>query len=267
MKPIFPLAVLGAVALACVAMSTSPTASPSAVVTVATVSAVSATVEASSLTAPVPEAVTEEVTEEVTTTDAETDTETDTDSDSDSETQTASDNEPATSPAAPEPSESPTDSSPPVVRWQCASRTLTPETTVELIFPGPMIQPGSEGQTLELGQDAAPVVITPTLSGRWRWRSRESGVFTPLEAPVRGQTYTLTVRDGLRDSFNHPLAAPQPDFVIKTAGLRLTHHHPTWYSSDNVPRQPNLILQFNEPVDEIAAWDAGGHARLATAGW
>ena len=249
MKPIFPLAVLGAVALACVAMSTSPTASPSAVVTVATVSAVSATVEASSLTAPVPEAVTEEVT----TTDAETDTETDTDSDSDSETQTASDNEPATSPAAPEPSESPTDSSPPVVRWQSASRTLTPETTVELIFPGPMIQPGSEGQTLELGQDAAPMVITPTLSGRWRWRSRESGVFTPLEAPVRGQTYTLTVRDGLRDSFDHPLAATQPDFVIKTAGLRLTHHHPTWYSSDNVPRQPNLILQFNEPVDEIAA--------------
>ena len=253
MKPIFPLAVLGAVALACVAMSTSPTASPSAVVTVATVSAVSATVEASSLTAPVPEAVTEEVTEEVTTTDAETETDTDTDSDSDSETQTASDNEPATSPAAPEPSESPTDSSPPVVRWQSASRTLTPETTVELIFPGPMIQPGSEGQTLELGQDAAPMVITPTLSGRWRWRSRESGVFTPLEAPVRGQTYTLTVRDGLRDSFDHPLAATQPDFVIKTAGLRLTHHHPTWYSSDNVPRQPNLILQFNEPVDEIAA--------------
>ena len=246
MKPIFPLAILGAVALACVAASTSPSRSPAA--------AVSPAVETPSTTAPVTETVTEAVitTDTDTQTETDTDSDTETDTDTEADTETASNTEPATSPAAPSASASSTDASPPVVRWQCASRTLTPETTVELIFPRPMIQPGSEGQTFELGQGAAPVVITPALNGRWRWRSRESGVFTPLDAPVRGQTYTLTVPDDLRDAFGQPLAAPQPDFVIKTAGLRLTHHHPTW-SSDNAPRQADLILQFNEPVDETAA--------------
>ena len=68
-----------------------------------------------------------------------------------------------------------------------------------------------------------------------------------------GANVTVMRRDDLRDAFDQPLAAPQPEFVIKTAGLRLTHHHPTWYSSDNAPRQPDLILQFNEPVNETAA--------------
>jgi len=139
------------------------------------------------------------------------------------------------------------------VLWQSTARSLTPNTTVEVRFPTPMVEAWGESMELEAAGRGGPLAVTPALRGRWTWRSASTGVFVASEEPARGQTYTFSVREGLTDTLGQPVPMPQPTLILKSPGLRLIHRYPTWFSRDQAPREPLLILQFNDRVNVAAA--------------
>lgn len=136
------------------------------------------------------------------------------------------------------------------------TKLLTPDSTIEVRFSSPMvIQWGVSFASLEPQDPRIPIVITPFLKGDWEWRSAESGVYKPSEEPAPGQTYTFTIRDGLKDRSGQPLApgSAQPKLILKSAGLRVTDRHPTWFSSHDAPRSPRLLLNFSQKVNPATA--------------
>ena len=111
-----------------------------------------------------------------------------------------------------------------------------------------MVVEGAVGSEAE----PAPATTTPPWKGRWTWRSQQSAVFTPAEPPQKGQTYVFELREGLATLDGRSFSGGTP-FTAKTAGLTLTHRHPGWFPPNNAPRDPRLLLQFDEPIDAAAA--------------
>lgn len=138
----------------------------------------------------------------------------------------------------------------PVVSWKSSTRALTESTTIEVRFPTAMIGENEAGVEVEAGE--GPVLVTPALKGRWAWRSANSGVFVVGEDPVRGASYTFSVKPGITDVLGQPLP-PQPSFTQRAAGLMMTHRNPTWFPYSNAPRVPRLILQFNDKINLASA--------------
>ncbi|MFN0129202.1 MAG: alpha-2-macroglobulin family protein [Verrucomicrobiales bacterium] len=155
-------------------------------------------------------------------------------------------NRPQTRIAPPQPPPSP-------VVWSSTQPALTQETTIELRFPVPMVTVWGDDQATEEDDSRRPITVTPPLRGRWSWRSSESGVFVPLEEPVRGQPYSFAVRPGLADATGGPLPMPQPTLSLKAPGLSLIDRHPRWFGSHNLTRLPQILLQFNAPVNASTA--------------
>jgi uncharacterized protein YfaS (alpha-2-macroglobulin family) len=144
----------------------------------------------------------------------------------------------------------------PTVTWSSTTRFFAPESTIELRFPSPMVESWGDSLPVEaIPATRVPLTISPALAGTWVWRSAESGAFVPSDEPQRGQTYTFSVREGQRDLSGRPLAPAQPSLTLKAAGLRLVARHPTWFSTHNAPRTPQLLLQFNDRVNAGAAAD------------
>lgn len=155
-------------------------------------------------------------------------------------------NRPRTRVAPPQPPPSP-------VVWSSTQPALTQETTIELRFPVPMVTVWGDDQATEEDDSRRPLTVTPPLRGRWSWRSSESGVFVPLEEPVRGQSYSFAVRPTLTDASGGPLRLPQPTFNLKAPSLSLIDRHPRWFGSHNLTRVPQILLQFNAPVNASTA--------------
>ena len=124
-----------------------------------------------------------------------------------------------------------------------SSESLAPSTTFELRLDEPLVDPGSVGQSAR----PSPLVIEPKLPGRFVWLSQRSGVFTPDQPASLGTTYRFTLQRGLKDSAGQPLNA-RLRRTLRTPAFAVQHG---WlgFQTGNVPRSPEIKLNFNARVD------------------
>jgi alpha-2-macroglobulin len=128
-----------------------------------------------------------------------------------------------------------------------------PDSTLELTFPTPMIQPD------EVGSKAAvsPLIILPEIKGEFEWTSTRSGIYRLLEAPQFDASYRFDLRSGLKDlAGNSYIASKLED--TNTEEFRITEQDPKWWDNEDVKRLPEFLFQFNDTITAEAA--AGGMA-------
>ena len=78
-----------------------------------------------------------------------------------------------------------------------------PNTTFELRFDQPMVEPGKIGHPAE----TSPLVIKPDVGGVFTWLSQRSGVFLPSEPLALDHRYELSLRAGLPGADGRPSPA------------------------------------------------------------
>ncbi len=134
------------------------------------------------------------------------------------------------------------------VRLMLVENTLDAGTTFELRFDEAVVADS------EVGRPAtnSPLIIQPLLAGQFVWLSPRSGVFTPVEPTKLGAEYRLSLRSGLNDAQGRRLGARllrkvrAPDFSVIAHG-RVN------FSPEYVPAEPEVLVQFNAPVDTNVA--------------
>jgi uncharacterized protein YfaS (alpha-2-macroglobulin family) len=121
--------------------------------------------------------------------------------------------------------------------------TVEPTTSFELRFNEEVVSAETVGQPAS----QSPLVISPPLKGRFVWLSRRSGIFTPEEPPELGATYSLRLREGLRNAAQQPVRA-RLERRFQTPLLELTASHPFDLGSTNANAAPEIRLDFNAKV-------------------
>lgn len=153
-------------------------------------------------------------------------------------------------PAQPAPSASP--APPPLVAQLNVSPVrLSPESTIELVFPTVMVDSAKVGQA----ETESPLVAEPALTGVFEWTSSRSGLFKLTQVPRFAQKYVFKLRAGLQDAEGKPLSIGVLE-TVSTAGFQVVDQDPKWFSQNDVPRLRPFVFQFN---DQVNALDAGAH--------
>lgn len=128
-------------------------------------------------------------------------------------------------------------------RLALASPFATPGQTFEVRFDEPMAAPEAIGT--EFDRDY-PLVIKPTVRGRFTWTTGRNGVFVPSE-PLRMNTrYEIGLRPGLRNAKGEQSRAQLRRFV-QTPPFEITAITPR-QSTTNADSEPELKLVFNSEV-------------------
>jgi alpha-2-macroglobulin len=128
---------------------------------------------------------------------------------------------------------------------------LTPESTIKLVFPTPMVKPEAVGKTAEV----SPLKIEPQLEGAFEWTSSRSGIYRLKKVPRFNQEYDFRISPGTVDLTGKALDAGLLDRV-NTAGFAILDQDPKWFGTNDIPRRRSLLLQFN---DQVNALDANTH--------
>lgn len=123
------------------------------------------------------------------------------------------------------------------------------------------------GDQVGLEATNPPLIIKPSLTGKFVWLSSRSGVFTPSEPLALDTTYKLTLKpdlrcaDGQRSDSSLRWMVKTPPFGVATA----------WPNQvdTNATSQPEIKLAFNAPVRAadaekyISFCDLDGHQMMA----
>lgn len=125
---------------------------------------------------------------------------------------------------------------------------LSPESTIEVVFPTAMIPKSQIGKT----SPQSPLIITPELAGTFEWTSTRSGHFHLSQAPKFASSYDFKLRDGLTDLAGKPLSTEQLDSV-ESARFRIIDQHPRWFNDDGQNRTPRFLFEFNDAVTPAEA--------------
>lgn len=133
---------------------------------------------------------------------------------------------------------------------------LAPESTIEVVFPTPMIDKEKIGSV----DASAPLVVTPTLAGEFHWVSTRSGQFKLSQAPKFGASYDFALRKGLKDLAGKALASEQLASV-NSAQFRIVDQSPKWFNDDESRRLPKFLFEFN---DNVNAADAAAHVSFVS---
>jgi uncharacterized protein YfaS (alpha-2-macroglobulin family) len=121
------------------------------------------------------------------------------------------------------------------------TQELEPATTFEVRFDEAMVEPERVGFEAPL----SPLVIQPTIPGKFVWLSRRSGVFTPTESPVLASRYTVRLRDGLKTAAGEPLmAALEQHFATPAFECRLQQI--ARFDPTSAPAAPEFTLVFSD---------------------
>jgi alpha-2-macroglobulin len=128
---------------------------------------------------------------------------------------------------------------------------LSPESTLELVFPTVMVSSDRVGQA----EAESPLVAEPALKGVFEWTSTRSGVFKLLQVPRFSQKYEFKLRAGWRDAAGRALGTEVLE-TVNTAGFQVVDQDPKWFSQTDVPRTRAFLFQFN---DQVNALDAAAH--------
>ena len=101
--------------------------------------------------------------------------------------------------------------------------TLSPESTIEIRFPTPMIPKERVGST----EPTSPVVVEPPLTGTFQWTSSRSGQFRLSQTPRFSQSYRFSMRAGLKDLEGTVIASGILDEVTSDQ-FRIVEQYPKW---------------------------------------
>lgn len=125
---------------------------------------------------------------------------------------------------------------------------LSPASTIEVVFPTPMIARERVGTT----EAEPPLTVTPALKGEFQWVSTRSGHFTLTEAPKFNTSYDFALRKGLADLAGKALSTDQLASV-SSAQFRVIDQSPKWFDASDANRTPKFVFEFNDNVDAAKA--------------
>ncbi|MEZ5387977.1 MAG: alpha-2-macroglobulin family protein [Prosthecobacter sp.] len=125
---------------------------------------------------------------------------------------------------------------------------LAPNSTIEVVFPTPMIAKERIGQT----EETSPVVVTPELTGSFEWTSTRSGHFHLTQAPKFASSYDFKLRADLHDLEGRTLSTEMLASV-QSARFRLIDQHPRWFNEGGQNRSPRFLFEFNDNVTPAEA--------------
>jgi len=120
---------------------------------------------------------------------------------------------------------------------------LSPASTIEVVFPTPMIVKDRIGQS----ETVSPLISIPELTGTFEWTSTRSGHFHLTQAPKFSSGYDFKLRSGLIDLAGKPLSAETLG-SFKSALFRIIDQHPRWFDDDAQNRNPRFLFEFNDNV-------------------
>lgn len=125
---------------------------------------------------------------------------------------------------------------------------LSPESTIEVVFPTPMVTKERIGKT----EEVSPLVVEPALSGNFEWTSTRSGHYHLTQAPKFATGYEFKLRKGLVDLAGKPLSTEALDSV-ESASFRIVDQRPRWFDDDAQNRSPRFLFEFNDNVTPAEA--------------
>ncbi|MFM7605906.1 MAG: MG2 domain-containing protein, partial [Prosthecobacter sp.] len=125
---------------------------------------------------------------------------------------------------------------------------LTPVSTIEVVFPTPMISKEKIG-TVEA---VSPVMSVPELRGTFEWVSTRSGYFHLTQSPKFATSYDFKLCNGVADLAGQLLSTDTLDSV-ESARFQILDRYPRWYDEDAQNRQPKFLFEFNDHVNSAAA--------------
>ncbi len=121
---------------------------------------------------------------------------------------------------------------------------LSPTSTLEIIFPTPMIDKSRVGS-----KETAPLLIVePPLRGELIWVSSRSAQYRLLEAPKFNAEYTFTLAPEVKDLAGKTFAN-KPLARSNSAPFRIINQTPKWFDSSEAERLPQFLFEFNDLVD------------------
>lgn len=118
-----------------------------------------------------------------------------------------------------------------------------PLSTIVLTFSTPMIPKERVGTK----EPESPVVVVPPLAGFFEWNSTRSGIYRLTEAPKFSSGYRFDLKAGLKDMEGRALS-PGKLKDVSTEKFRIVEQYPRWMDEGNIPRSPQLLFEFNDPV-------------------
>ncbi len=128
------------------------------------------------------------------------------------------------------------------------NHVLKPSSAFELRFAEPMVAADAVGKA-----DAeSPLVIQPTIAGKWRWVSTQSGVFQPSAPPPLETTFVATLAGGLKTAEGKVFRGTvkesfsTPAFRVKGVSML------DYFDVADAPAQPRVMLLFSADVDPAA---------------
>lgn len=125
---------------------------------------------------------------------------------------------------------------------------LTPESTIEVVFPTPMIAKEKIGTT-----DAEhPLVITPPIPGEFQWVSTRSGQYKLSQAPKFNASYDIALKPNVKDLTGKPLST-ESLATAQSAAFQILEYSPRWFSRNITERSPKILFEFNDNVHAAAA--------------
>ncbi len=127
---------------------------------------------------------------------------------------------------------------------------LSPASTIEIVFPTPMISKELVGSTAA----ESPLMVTPELKGSFHWVSTRSGQFILGEAPKFNASYDFALRKDLQDLAGKALSSGTLSSV-SSAEFRVIDQTPKWFSNDEANRNSKFMFEFN---DNVALGSAAG---------
>lgn len=133
---------------------------------------------------------------------------------------------------------------------------LAPDSTIEVVFPTPMITKDRIGKN----EETSPLIVTPELTGTFEWTSTRSGHYHLTQAPKFASSYDFKLRSGLTDLAGKPLSAEKLDSV-ESARFRIIDQHPRWFNDDAQNRSPRFLFEFN---DSVTPAEAAKHIKFVT---
>ena len=125
---------------------------------------------------------------------------------------------------------------------------LAPDSTIEVVFPAPMIAKEKIGSK----EASSPLIAEPALAGEFQWVSTRSGHFLLTQAPKFGTEYVFSLRAGLRDLAGVELA-PGELGTAASASFKVSDQAPRWFYDEMARRVPKLLFEFNDAVNASEA--------------
>lgn len=122
---------------------------------------------------------------------------------------------------------------------------VTTLSRVEIAFSAPMVPAPRVGKAVS--REGAPAVFSPKLNGAWKWKDPSTCVFTPASPLAPATTYTVSVRDDLRDVKQRRISGSL-SYAFSTPPLMFLRMAQKDFSEE---RRLGLDLHFSLPVNPV----------------